>query len=124
MNLVWVSSLLEKRGFVPLLAADGAEAVALASVMRFDLVLMDLQMPILDGLAATSAIRCFEADHARPPVPVIAYSGSLPGSDVLRTHGVNDKLTKPCDDAELEACLLRWCPTYQPASARRVGPAP
>ena len=55
VNLMVISALLESRGLMPFLAADGAEAVALASGHHFDLILMDLQMPILDGLEATSA---------------------------------------------------------------------
>jgi len=115
VNLMVVSALMEARGFVPLLASDGAEAVALACELHFDLILMDLQMPILDGLGATAAIRRFEADASRPAVPVIAYSGLSPGQAALTAKGMNGSLNKPCDDQELEDCLVRWCPTYRPA---------
>jgi CheY-like chemotaxis protein len=100
---------------VPLLAADGAEAVALACELHFDLILMDLQMPILDGLRATSAIRRFETDSSRPAVPVIAYANTSPGARVLAAHGINGSLSKPCGDQELDDCLARWCPTYRSA---------
>lgn len=116
VNLMVVSAMMESRGFVPLLAADGAEAVALACELHFDLILMDLQMPVLDGLRATSAIRSFEATHARPAVPVVAYSSLTPGALVLARHGIDGSLNKPCDDQELEDCLLRWCLAYHPAS--------
>lgn len=116
VNLIVMSALLESRGLVPLLAADGAEAVALACELHFDLILMDLQMPILDGLSATAAIRRFEVDHARIAVPVIAYSTSPPATGVLARHGVNGSLAKPCEDQELDDCLARWCPGFQPAA--------
>jgi CheY-like chemotaxis protein len=119
VNLMVISALMESRGLVPVLAADGAEAVALARELHFDLILMDLQMPILDGLGATSAIRRFETDSARPAVPVVAYSSSSPGAGVLATHGLNGSLAKPCPDQELEDCLVQWCPTYRPAPAMR-----
>jgi CheY-like chemotaxis protein len=117
VNLMVVSTLMESRGLVPLLAADGAEAVALACELHFDLILMDLQMPILDGLGATSAIRRFEAEGGHPAVPVVAYSSASPGPRVLTAHGLNGSLSKPCGDQELEDCLVRWCPTYRPAPA-------
>ncbi|MDP2007486.1 MAG: response regulator [Rubrivivax sp.] len=117
VNLMVISALMEMRGLSPLLAADGAEAVALACGLQFDLVLMDLQMPILDGLEATSAIRHFEATHARPAVPVVAYSSHAPGGGLLARHGLNGSLAKPCSDEELDDCLVRWCPAYRPAPA-------
>lgn len=123
VNLMVISGLMESRGLVPLLAADGAEAVALACELHFDLILMDLQMPILDGLRATSAIRRFETDSARPAVPVIAYSSTFPAASVMAAHGLNGSLSKPCEDQELEDCLARWCPTYRsPPALRGVAP--
>ncbi len=118
VNLIVISALMGTRGLVPVLAADGAEAVTLACDRRFDLILMDLQMPILDGLAATSAIRRFESAFARPAVPVIAYTSASPGGALLAKHGFSGGLSKPCEDQELEDCLLQWCPTYRAAPTR------
>ena len=115
VNLMFMSALLEVRGIVPWLAADGAEALALACELHFDLILMDLQMPILDGLDASAAIRRFEAETARPAVPVLAYTSLSPGAHLLKAHGINGSLPKPCSDQELEDCLVRWCPAYRPA---------
>lgn len=112
VNLMLMSALLESRGLVPMLAADGAEAVALACELAFDLILMDLQMPILGGLEATSAIRRFESEHSRVAAPVVSYTGTAPGAGVLAKHGMNGSLSKPCGDQELEDCLVQWCPTY------------
>jgi len=114
VNLMVISALMESRGLVPTLAADGAEAVVLARDLHFDLILMDLQMPILGGLEATAAIRRFENATSRPAVPVVAYSSGSPSASVLATFGINGSLAKPCDDPDLEDCLVRWCPTYRP----------
>jgi two-component system, sensor histidine kinase and response regulator len=119
VNLMVISALLESRGLVPLLAADGAEAVAFACELDFDLILMDLQMPILDGFGATSAIRRFETHSSRPAVPIVAYSSLSPAAPDLAAHGMNGNLPKPCGDEELEDCLVRWCPTYRSAPAMR-----
>lgn len=119
VNLVLVSAQLEALGLVPWLAADGAEAVTFACSKRFDLILMDLQMPVIDGFAATSTIRRFERDSARCPVPVIAYSSTTANADALATHGLDGRLSKPCGDQELEDCLVRWCPGYRSTSVDR-----
>jgi CheY-like chemotaxis protein len=115
VNLMVIAAMLESRGLFPLLAADGAEAVALACEMPFDLILMDLQMPILDGLSATAAIRRFEHAAGRPAVPVVAYSSALPAAAVLAAYGINGSLFKPCEDQDLEDCLVLWCPPYRAA---------
>ena len=104
--------MLSLWGISAMQAADGAEAVALACGHEFDLILMDLQMPVLDGLAATAQIRSFERQHARPRAPVVAFTSSpFSGSEpVLRACGMDAVLTKPCNAATLHACLCRWCP--------------
>lgn len=116
VNLMEISALLESRGLAPMLAADGAEAVTLACGQHFDLILMDLQMPILDGWGATSAIRRFESTLSRRAVPVVAYSSTSPGAGVLAAHGINGSLRKPCEDQDLEDCLVQWCPAYRSAA--------
>jgi CheY-like chemotaxis protein len=118
-NLQLIAAMLQSQGLLPLLAADGAEAVALAAELPFDLILMDLQMPILDGIEATCAIRLGELHSQRPPVPVIAYSTCAPGMAFLAAHGLNGSLAKPCEQPALQACLLRWCPGFQPPAWRQ-----
>jgi CheY-like chemotaxis protein len=106
-------ALLSDFGVTPLLAADGAEAVALACGIEFDIILMDLQMPVLDGLTATAQIRRFELERSRPRVPVVAYTScGFTGSEpFLRAAGIDAVLEKPCDPNALRDCLLRCCPT-------------
>ena len=110
-NQLLLAALLWRWGITPLVAADGAEAVALACGQDFDLILMDLQMPVLDGLTATRQLRRFELEHARPRAPVVAYTSSPFGIDeaLLRACGIDASLGKPCNVQSLEECLTRWC---------------
>lgn len=110
LNRMLASEMLLSLGLRPLVAADGAEAVALACEVRLDLILMDLQMPVLDGLCATRQIRQLEREHCRPRVPVVAYTSTAPGSKLMQAAGIDDLLDKPCDSAALRACIQRWCP--------------
>ena len=121
VNLMLVSELMECRGIVPLLAADGAEALALACELSFDIILMDLQMPVLDGLAATARIRRFEDLYSRLHTPVVAYSSMNIAKALLSHHGLDGTLSKPCSDDELEECLVRWCPRFQPWAGSAPG---
>jgi CheY-like chemotaxis protein len=121
VNLMVMTALLEPRGLDVTLAGDGAEAVALAAELHFDLILMDLQMPILDGFGATLQIRRQESSSSRPAVPVIAFSSGTPGTEALSAHGLSGCLVKPCAVDDLEDCLLRWCPTYRPAPTAHHG---
>lgn len=82
-HLMKASELLEQCGSSSLLASDGAEAVHLACERSFDIILMDLLMPVLDGLQATSRIRQFEGVHSRRRTPVAAYSTSNVSTTIL-----------------------------------------
>jgi CheY-like chemotaxis protein len=83
---------------------------------------MDLQMPVMDGLAATTKIRSFESIHARPSTPVVAFSGAPVARDIREASGMNGVLAKPCTVEELEACMRRWCVGFQPWSACAAAP--
>jgi PAS domain S-box-containing protein len=97
-------------------ATDGAAAVALAERTRYDVVLMDMQMPEMDGLQATRILR------TRPlgaEVPIIAMTANAFGEDraACLAAGMNDHLAKPVEPSVLYATLLRWLslPAWQPA---------
>ncbi|MDZ7628978.1 MAG: ATP-binding protein [Parvularculaceae bacterium] len=87
------------------LAADGAEAVALVESNRFDLVLMDCSMPVMDGFAATAAIRRL-ADPARAKIPIVALTAHVEGEDKSwQRAGMNGYVTKPFTLATLASAL-------------------
>jgi len=117
LNLQTASDLLSACGITPLLAADGAQAVALARELQFDLILMDLQMPILDGLGAARQIRHIEREFASHRAAIVAYTSMSPTESLLHACGIDDILAKPCDVTALHDCLARWCPSGAGAMA-------
>jgi CheY-like chemotaxis protein len=108
-HLADACELLGRWGITPIVATDGTEAVAVAREHELDLILMDLQMPELDGLAATRRIRADELARASARAPVLAYTSCVLDSDVLRGCGLDGVLEKPCSLTSLQECLLRWC---------------
>lgn len=100
-------AMLERLGLVVDAAADGAQAVALAQAHRYALVLMDVQMPVLDGLAATRAIRALPGGAL---VPVVALTANASDEDrrACAAAGMDDVLPKPMDVQELHRTLLKW----------------
>ena len=89
-------------------ARDGAEAVALFDRLRPDIVLMDLQMPGMDGIAATMAIRA--GAGLNQTIPIVAVSASVQPSDVeaCRQAGMNDHVPKPISARDLLGKVARW----------------
>jgi len=118
VNRELVSVLLGVFGHTLSEASGGAEAVLAAAKTPFDLILMDLQMPGMDGLAATKAIR------AGPPLnratPIVALSANiLPNHlEACRLAGMNDHIGKPIDTRELLTKVVRW--TGEPSPAEEV----
>jgi signal transduction histidine kinase/ActR/RegA family two-component response regulator len=100
--------LLVARGAQVALAQDGAEALQVLDRETIDAVLMDCQMPVMDGYEAARAIR------ARPEwsgLPIIAMTASAMSSDAdrARAAGMNDQITKPIDVNAMVSTLMRWC---------------
>jgi len=108
-----IMRMLEKLHHLPVLCANGRDAVTAFTTQAFDLVLMDVQMPEMDGLEATAMIRRHEADHpARPRVPVVALTAGALKEDRDRcaAAGMDDFLTKPFTPDALGAILARFAP--------------
>ncbi|MCW5889894.1 MAG: response regulator [bacterium] len=101
--------VLEKRGHTVVVADDGRVAVERAGAEPFDLILMDMQMPEMDGLEATAAIRAVEA-ASRRRVPIVAMTANALVGDRERclAAGMDDYLAKPIDFSELDRVLARY----------------
>jgi len=101
-------ALLEKLACSTSHAATGAEAVRAAQAHAFDVILMDCQMPELDGFEATRAIRAAPGPNAR--TPILALTANALAGDEQRCHaaGMDDYLAKPVRREELEALLAKW----------------
>jgi len=101
--------LIEALGHTVALAANGREAITALSEAPFDIVLMDLSMPVMDGLSATRAIRNGEAGQQAAATPIIALTASGE-SDIIQEvmdAGVNGYIGKPIDIELLEAKILQ-----------------
>ena len=109
-NRLVAMGILARLGFVVEAVNDGAQAVQALESRRFDLVLMDLQMPVMDGLAATRAVRDPRSAVLDHQVPIVALTARAMSNDRDRClqAGMNDYLSKPVDPASLSAVLERW----------------
>jgi hypothetical protein len=107
--------LLSQQGHEVEIAADGREAVEAVRRGHFDVVLMDVHMPVLDGLAATREIRRFEGERGR--IPIIALSASVLSGETEQclAAGMDAHLVKPIDPIALAHALARHAPPAGPA---------
>jgi len=123
-NLEVLMLLLAKLGHTVTGASDGAMAAQLASEAQFDAILMDVQMPGMDGLEATRRIRADEAATGRKRTPIIAMTASVleRDRDATREAGMDGFTTKPVDVAVLTQELARVL--GMPAGAPQLAPSP
>ncbi len=116
INRDLAAELLGDLGIAVTIAVNGREGVDRVTAEPFDLVLMDIQMPVMDGLTATRAIRA--DDHYRD-LPILAMTAHAMSGDRERSleAGMNDHVTKPIHPNRLTDALLRWMPANQPKEA-------
>jgi CheY-like chemotaxis protein len=107
-----VVGMLKQLGYTAHCVSNGAEAVRAICQpdSRWDAVLMDVEMPILDGLSATQQIRRWEAEQYRDATPIIALTAhAMRGHEEKTRHaGMDDHLSKPVDLATLQNMLAKW----------------
>jgi len=109
VNTKIARAMLEAEGCVVTCAVDGAAAVAAYAPGAFAIVLMDCQMPVMDGLEATRRIRAAERASGAPPTPIVALTANTVPEDLRRAReaGMDGVIGKPVTAAELAAILAR-----------------
>jgi CheY-like chemotaxis protein/anti-sigma regulatory factor (Ser/Thr protein kinase) len=107
-NQMIVRGLLEIDGHAVTVAANGVEAVAAMRAGDFDLVLMDMQMPVMDGIDAALAIRRLDTDAAEIPIVAVTANAMAEDIDRCRAVGMNDHLAKPIELEALRRAVARW----------------
>ena len=122
------AAMLGALGMSVNIAGNGIEALALVGHGEYDLILMDCQMPEMDGFAATAEIRAREAVAGKPRVPIIALTANAMQGDRERclAAGMDDYLAKPFTKPQLAAMLERWLAQHRsgPTLAEALSPAP
>ncbi|MDG4551691.1 MAG: response regulator [Candidatus Contendobacter sp.] len=132
VNQEMALAVLEMLGCQAEVAANGQAAVEAATRTRYDLILMDCQMPVLDGFAATAAIRRWEQTEGRPRLPIVALTANVVKGfrEECLMAGMDDYLSKPFEQEQLIAVLERWLPLAEStvptpaASSPPVSPPP
>ena len=130
VNQVVARNMLKALGCSYEIVPNGEEALHAISAGSYDIVLMDCQMPVMDGYAATRAIRELEQRENRSRTPVVALTANALVGDAEQclASGMDDHLAKPYTRKQLAAMLARWLPTNCVEAAEpeacEVPPAP
>ena len=130
VNQRLIVRMLEKQHHTPVVAVNGREALTALDAQSFDVVLMDVQMPEMDGLAATAAIRQREAQQpGRRSIPIVALTAYAMIGDRERclAAGMDDYLAKPVKPEDLAGMIARFFgragPARPPDSMREAAPS-
>ena len=119
INQLIACGLMQDAGLLVDVAENGQVAVEQVGRHSYDLVLMDMQMPVMDGIAATLAIR---KDRLHQDLPIVAMTANVLPQDVQRCvdAGMNDFLGKPLEPLDMWEMLLKWIPSRLAARAAAV----
>jgi CheY-like chemotaxis protein len=110
VNQMVAGSLLKKRAMQVTVANDGIEAIDICSENRFDLILMDIQMPRMGGIQAMQKIKENMVASGQTPTPIVALTANAMqgAAEEYLGEGMDDYLTKPIDTVDLDRVLQRW----------------
>jgi CheY-like chemotaxis protein len=102
--------LATKLGFVADVADDGSIALKMAREQNYNLILMDCQMPVMDGFEATKAIRALETPIAQVPIIAVTANVMEGQHEKCLAAGMNDYLPKPINKEILSKAINKWLP--------------
>jgi signal transduction histidine kinase/CheY-like chemotaxis protein len=126
VNQLVATKMLERLGYQTEIANSGVEAIRALVERDYDLILMDCQMPEMDGFEATWRIRTDPNFASKSKIPIIALTANAQAGDRDRclAAGMSDYLTKPLNPRELADTVSRWSVAIQTAAARAPMPTP
>ncbi len=108
INQKVVVQMLKRSDILPDVALDGSAALQMVKQQRYDLIFMDIQMPVMDGLEATRAIREYEAGRFRTPIIAVTANAMQGDRERCLESGMDDYLTKPVMLQQIQQALERW----------------
>ena len=125
INQLLALEILQRAGHQVDIVANGREAIAARFAQPYDLILMDCQMPVIDGFAATRAIRAREANKTAP-IPIVALTANAIGGDreACIEAGMDDYLSKPFTPNGLLSMIAKWLPSTPNPGVGNGDPAP
>ncbi len=105
-----IRGMLAKLNLQPDTASNGEEALRAIQAQRYDLVLMDCEMPVLDGFTATEMLRAWELENHLPRTPVVALTAHIMSEHKERARqvGMDDHMAKPIELSQLREMIERW----------------
>lgn len=112
--------LLERHGFAPVIASGGPEAVSMALDAEYDVILMDIEMPDMDGVTAAAKIRDAMGERPRPYIVALTANAQVSDREVYLKAGLDDYLSKPIDETEFLKCLERGAVFRADQQSRRA----
>src|SRR5690606_29485805 len=119
VNRVYLEAVLDKLGHAAVFTQNGEEAVRAAQAEDFDIVLMDLHMPVMDGFAAARAIRALPLPRGAMPIVALTADAFQDSQERARAAGMDEMITKPAHLPQLRELLAR----YGGGEAPRAAPA-
>jgi CheY-like chemotaxis protein len=117
INQVLALEILKRLGYTTDLAENGVQAIAAAQQKAYSLILMDMQMPEMDGLEATRRIRANAGPNQHTPIIALTANAMQSDQVACKEAGMNDFLGKPFSKKALVECMNRWTKQPEPALA-------